>query len=137
MAYSSDESNQAEIYVRPFPEIDSGRWQVSTEGGTSPLWSPDGKELFYRNDDSVMAVKVEIEPNLGFGTPETLFRGTYMSRSYGETFQLNMWNIHPDGKRFLMIKEATGADTTKGTSQLEINIIVNWFEELKKRIPVP
>ena len=47
MAYTSDESGKSEIYVRPFPDVDKGKWQVSTSGGGSPLWSPDGRELFY------------------------------------------------------------------------------------------
>ncbi len=59
MAYTSDESGKYEIYVRPFPEVNKGRWQVSTSGGDTPLWSPNGRELFYRNGDSVVAVAVE------------------------------------------------------------------------------
>ncbi len=58
MAYMSDESGKSEIYVRPFPEVNQGRWQVSTGGGDTPLWSPDGRELFYRSGDAVMAVAV-------------------------------------------------------------------------------
>ena len=56
MAYTSDETGQNEIYVRPFPEVNEGKWQVSTGGGDSPLWSPDGRELFYRSGDTVMVV---------------------------------------------------------------------------------
>ena len=72
-----DESGKAEIYVRPFPEVDTGKWQVSTSGGWNPLWSPDGRELFYRNGDSVMAVAVQTEPTFKAGKPKLLFRGAY------------------------------------------------------------
>ena len=57
-----DESGKSEVYVRPFPDVNKGKWQVSTSGGNSPLWSPDGRELFYRSGDAAMAVPVETEP---------------------------------------------------------------------------
>ena len=134
MAYCSWESGLREIYVRPFPEVDKRRWQVSTRGGDSPLWSPNGQELFYLNEGSVMAVAVEKAPNLSFGTPKTLFRGSYIGAG---TFDGTPWDIHPDGKRFLMIKPPapTGAAPTS-TAQRKINIVLNWFEELKQRAPV-
>ena len=62
------------------PEVDSGgRWQVSTKGGDSPLWSLDGRELFYRSGDAVLAVSVQTDSKFSFETPKTLFRGTYVS----------------------------------------------------------
>jgi len=133
MAYSSDESGKYEVYVRPFPEVSKGRWQVSTSGGDSPLWLPNGRELFYRNGDSVMAVAVETKPTLSFGASKILFKSQNLglNESYG-----NPWDIHPDGKRFLMIKPAasTGAAPTAAGPR-KINIVVNWFEELKQRVP--
>ena len=82
MAYTSDESGTNEIYVRPFPEVDSGAlWQVSTNGGNSPLWSPDRHELFYRDGDAVMAVLVKTDPAFSHESPKTLFRGMYDSFS--------------------------------------------------------
>jgi serine/threonine protein kinase len=139
MAYVSDESGQREIYVRPFPEVDKGRWQVSTNGGDSPLWSPDGRELFYRNGDAVMTVTVRTEPTFSLETPKILFRGTYVSYEAIMWSQIlsNPWDIDPDGKRFLMIKEAepTGEDSSQGRPR-RINIILNWDEELKQRVPV-
>ncbi len=77
MAYHSSESGRGEVYVRTFPEINKGRWQISTAGGGSPLWSPDGRKLFYRTGDAVMAVEVETEPAFKAGKPEILFRGRY------------------------------------------------------------
>jgi serine/threonine-protein kinase len=137
MAYTSDESGQAEIYVRAFPDVDSGKWQVSTAGGRSPLWSPDGWELFYRNGDAIMAVSVRTEPSFSAEAPKTLFRGTYLSLSdIRAPLILNSWDISPDSKGFLMIKppiEAGSGSTSAGPSK--IIVVLNWFEELKERVP--
>jgi len=132
LAYMSNESGQNEIYVRPFPDVNKGRWQVSIGGGSSPLWSPNGRELFYLSNDSVMAVEVQTEPTFSLGTPKALFRSWYggVFTSAGE-----QWDISPDGKRFLMMKE-TGPAASAGGGPLKINIVLNWFEELKRRVPV-
>jgi serine/threonine protein kinase len=128
IAYSSNESGKQEVYVRPFPDVDSGgRWQVSTDGGENPLWSPDGRELFYRNGDAIMAVSVIKDPSFSIETPKILFRGKYFSP--GTTVGTS-WDISPDGKRFLMMKENAVGGPRK------INIVLNWFEELKQRVPV-
>ena len=132
MAYVSNESGQAQIYVRPFPEVDLGLWQVSTGGGNSPLWSRDGQELFYRNGSAVMAVAVKTEPTFSFETPKILFRGTYISqpgRLVNVPLQNYLWDVSPDGRRFLMMKEAGS------TASKRINIVLNWFEELKRLVP--
>jgi serine/threonine-protein kinase len=136
IAYSSDESGKYEIFVRPFPEVNNGRWQISTAGGDTPLWSPNGRELFYRNGDAVMAVAVETEPVFKAEKPETLFQGAYIP--FGFSMQdASTWDISRDGKRFLMMKEATTAGmATAAEYPREINIVVNWFEELKQRAPV-
>ncbi len=128
IAYASDESGQNQVYVRPFPELNKGRWQVSANGGESPLWSPNGRELFYRNGDAVMVVPVKTEPVFSHEAAKILFRGTYDS-----SWPFDAWDIHPDGKRFLMIKEPAVQSTATGL--LRINIVLNWFEELKQRVP--
>jgi serine/threonine protein kinase/Tol biopolymer transport system component len=136
MAYTSNESGREEIYVRPFPEVDKGRWQISTAGGGGPLWSPDGRELFYLNGDAVMSISVKTEPSFDIiGTPQVLFLGTFVGPYLGEG---TPWDISPDGKRFLMIKPPAlaGAATTAAATRPKINIVVNWLEELKQRVPV-
>ncbi len=137
MAYQSDESGKGEIYVRSFPDVNKGKWQVSSGGGNSPLWSPDGRELFYRSGDATMAVEVQTEPTFKRGNPKILFKGTYLS-STEQKVTMTAWDISPDGKRFLMIKPpgSTGAAPTAAAPQPKINIVVNWFEELKQRVPV-
>jgi serine/threonine protein kinase len=139
MAYTSDESGQVEIYVRPFPDVDSGGQQmVSDSGGNSPLWSPDGKKLYYRNGEATLAVPVETEPTFNPGKPVTLFRGAYSSFDLsGIGIQYTLWDIHPDGNRFLMMKPAavTGYESESAIPR-KINIVLNWFEELKEQVPV-
>jgi serine/threonine-protein kinase len=127
LAYESNESGQFEIFVRPFPDVESGgKWQVSTNGGLTPLWSPDGKELFYRSDDTIMTVSVDTDPTFRLGTPKSLFTGPY-----------RLWDISPDGKQFLLIKitETTDIESAQRGPN-KINIVTNWFEELKQRVPV-
>lgn len=142
LAYCSTESGQNEVYVRPFPEVNKGKWQISTNGGDSPLWSPDGKELFYLigNGDGAMSAAVETGPTFKAGKPELLFKGKYVGPLPANGMP---WDIHPDGKRFLMMKENQVAeDKSKPEAAAapaprpKIHIVVNWFEELKQRVPV-
>lgn len=74
-AYMSTESDGSEIYVRPFPDVEAGKWRVSTEGGTDTGWSPDGRGLLYRAGPAMMSVAVETEPTFSAGIPETPLRG--------------------------------------------------------------
>jgi serine/threonine-protein kinase len=135
MAYTSNESGQNQVYVRPFPEVEGGRWQVSASGGDSPLWSPDGRELFFRNGDAVMAVSSKTDPTFSVETPEMLFQGTYVSATLAyDDWDYGTWDISPDGKRFLMMKETGSAASGAGRSR-KINVVLNWFEELKQRVP--
>ncbi len=135
MAYQSNEEGQVEIYVRPFPDVNGGKWKVSTRGGEKHRWSSDGQELFYWTDDALMVVAVESEPAFNFGTPEVLLqRQPFVSYSMG-AFRIS-WDNHPDNQRFLMIKHgATEDDQSAAGTPRKINIILNWFEELKQKVP--
>jgi serine/threonine-protein kinase len=135
VAYVSDESGKEEIYVRSFPNVNGGRWQVSSNGGHSPLWSPDGHELFYRSGDATMAVEVETGPVFKRGNPEILFQGAYLSDT-SLLFTMTPWDIHPDGKKFLMIKPPMGSGQGETPGLTKTIIVLNWFEELKQRVPV-
>ena len=122
VAYTSDESGRDEVYVRRFPE--GGRtWRVSTEGGEEPLWSPDGRELFYRNGPAWMVVPVQTTPDFSIGKPRQQFEGAYLQIS-GYSY-----DIAPDGKRFIMAKGVNQQTTTT-----QLNVVVNWVEELKRRM---
>jgi len=134
IAYASNNSGQYQIYVRPYPEVGSGGpWLVSTSGGEYPLWSPDGKELFYRIGNTIMGIP--IEPGVIFkkkGRPQELFQGNYVAFTGG-----GMWDIHPETKRFLMLKEGTTTnEESAATTGNRISIVLNWFEDLKDRVPV-
>jgi serine/threonine protein kinase len=145
IAYASNESGRQEIYVRSFPEVESGgRWQVSNNGGISPLWSRDGKELFYRSGDATMVVQVETDPIFKPENPKVLFSGRYYTLPDipGLLLEQTPWDIHPDGTRFLMMKEpgTTGDESTDAelasAGPRKINIVLNWDVELKQRVPV-
>jgi serine/threonine-protein kinase len=117
LAYASDETGQSQVYVQPFPRGD-GRWQVSTEGGTEPVWAPDGRELFYRHGDAILAVSVRTDPVFSPGIPEVVIRGPYATNSTHTNY-----DVHPEGDRFVMIKVPEGA--------AQLFVIVNWFEVLR------
>jgi Tol biopolymer transport system component len=127
LAYISDESGQSEIYVQPFPEAGQ-KWLISTGGGIEPMWSPDGQELFYRTVDQMMAVVIETEPRFSAGTPRQLYQGRY---SLDDGIGHPRYGVSPDGQHFLMGKAA--AEEEPG----QIKVVLNWFEELKERVPVP
>ena len=130
MVYSSDELGQPEILVRPFPNVaDGGPWRVSRAGGEEPIWSPNGTEIYYRQGSRVMAATVATTPAFVATQQRELFSGPYL-RSSG--FRSHTYDIAPDGERFLMIRESEN-DTLEG----EIIVVLNWFEELKERVPVP
>lgn len=101
--------------------------QISTDGGKEPLWNHNGKELFYRNGDKVMAVPVSLQPTFSAGKTELLFEGHY----HLTNASLPQYDVSPDGQRFLMIKDA-GADQ----SATQINIVQNWFQELEQKVPI-
>ena len=123
IAYSSDESGRSEVYVQPFPQ--GGRkWQISNEGANQPLWAPDGRRLFFRTPDSVVDVAIETRPEFVVGKRDVLFSGYYRGRT---GFGHPNYEISRDGQRFLMLQPSL----PQGTGATEINVVLNWSEELK------
>jgi serine/threonine-protein kinase len=131
LAYQSNESNQDEIYVRPFPAVGDGRWPISTGGGTQPLWAPNGRELFYRHGNSLLSVPVETTRTFSAGTPTTVFEGPYFSPPAGLAGRT--YDVSRDGQRFLMIKDAPAGDPNAAAAS--IVVVLNWTEELKRLVP--
>jgi Tol biopolymer transport system component len=125
IAYTSAESGRVEIYVRPYPGP-GGKWQISTEGGTEPVWNPKGRELFYRIGNKMMAVEVTTQGAFSAGKPRVLFEGAYVPTPRS----LPNYDVSPDGQRFLMLKA-----TEQAQAPTRINVVLNWFEELKRRVP--
>ncbi len=124
LAYVSDESGRDEVYVQPFPGP-GGRWQISYSGGNEPVWSRDGRELFYRDGEKMMAVPVTTQPAFSAGSPRPLFEGDYVATRRGEA----AYDISPDGRRFLMVRR------DPRSAPIQLNVVLNWFEELKKKVP--
>ncbi len=132
LAYQSNESGQTEIYVRPFPDVDAAREQVSTDGGTRPLWSRDGRELFYWVDPgAIMAVPVDAGTDFTAGRPEVAVQGTLFAPGVAGRF----YDASPDGDRFLVITEANDTDVD-GAAPAQITVVLNWHHELLERVPV-
>jgi dipeptidyl aminopeptidase/acylaminoacyl peptidase len=127
LAYVSDESGRWEIYVQLYPGP-GGKWQISAQGGTEPVWNPNGRELFYRSGDKIMAVDIATQPGFTAGKPRMLFEGQYVTTP--ATFP--NYDVSPDGQRFLMLKPAEQAQA----APTQINVVLNWFEELKQKVPV-
>ena len=127
IAYVSDESGKPEVYVQPFPAA-GGKWQVSTDGGTEPVWNRNGRELFYRSGDRMMAVDVMTQPTFSSGRPRQLFEGKYVSSLFPLTGFA--YDVSQDGQKFLMIEE------TGSTTAAQINVVLNWKEELNRRVPL-
>jgi serine/threonine-protein kinase len=131
IAYESDETGRTEVFIRPFPNTDAGKQQVSTNGGGSPLWSRNGRELFYVNGArSMVAVAVGAGDKLQIGEGKTLFHlrdDYYLHKSEYYT----PFDISPDGRRFIMARQrvSTGA----GVQAQPLVMVTNWFEELKAK----
>ena len=118
LAYVSDESGRNEVYIRSFPESGT-RIQISTEGGTGPLWSRDGKELFYSFGRQMMDVNISYSPEFTASIPRKLFDGPFVWERAGN------YDISPDGQRFVMIYR----NTPEGTTEV-VRVITNLGSKL-------
>ncbi len=125
LAYQSNESGRPEIYVRDLSES-GGRWQISTAGGEEPHWSPDARELYYRNGGLFMSVPTETRPAFQAGTPKKLFSGIYDLRSTSGV----SYDVDPKGGRFLMIRPVGDI-----TAPAQVRFVLNWFDELRRLAP--
>ena len=141
MAYESDESGRYEVYVRPFPNVDDERWQISTGGGTRPVWTRSGGELLYLKGGggpytpvAMMSVVVQRGAKPAFSPPQLLFEGTYfVPLTEVSGFTGRTYDAAADGSRFLMIKWAYESDAS--SAQPPLVIVANWFKELEKIVP--
>jgi eukaryotic-like serine/threonine-protein kinase len=141
IAFDSDESGRPEVYVAPYPSL-APRERISVKGGLHPLWAPDGRELYYRSRASleelqqmgsggralaersrVMTVSIETRPEFKAGKPHMLFEGPYFESGHD-------FAVTPDGRGFILIRESESESGPK-----EMHVVVNWFEELKQRVP--
>ena len=132
-AYQSDASGEMEVYVRPFPDADGALQQISTNGGTLPLWAPDGSELFYENEGRLLAVPVQTAPSFSRGTPMVVIEDRYLLSS---AYPGRVYDIDPSGERFLL-RKFLAAPSGDGRSLPSLTFVFNWFRELTERGPIP
>jgi serine/threonine-protein kinase len=128
LAYDANDSGSFEVYVRPYPDVASGRWLVSTGGGTRPLWSRDGRELFYVSPTgALMRVGVERAASWAATTPTMLLKdGSVVTpaQNVGRSY-----DVSPDGQRFLVVTPTT--ESNDPPAQL---VVVQHFDEMLKRL---
>lgn len=131
IAYESNESGRPEVYVRPFPDVEAARHQISTGGGTRPLWSRDGSELYYYHDpDRIIAVAIEYEPVLRFARPEVVVEGPYARPMNSGRH----YDVTADSERFLVLADQRTVDGEEAFRP--ITVVINWTKELLGRVPI-
>src|SRR5712692_8709828 len=124
LAYMSNDSGTLQVYVQTY----SGpyrRWQISTRGGFDPVWAKDGRELFYLENNKMIAVPLEFQPGFHLGKPQVLFEGRYEPGLDG----FPPYDVSADGKRFLFVKPSKGMPTAN-----EIDVTVGWGAELQSKL---
>jgi eukaryotic-like serine/threonine-protein kinase len=121
LAYVSDESGRNDVYVQPFPGP-GAKWLVSTDGGIDPVWSRDGRELFYRHDDELMTASVSLKAGFSAGRPQRLFEIRVDAGDDGPNY-----DVSPDGTWFVMPRRNRGAIPG------ELHLVLNWFGEVAAR----
>ena len=120
LAYVTTETGRSEVYVRPYP-VSGSKWQISIDGGRMPLWSRDGRELFFIRENTLMAVPIETRPAFAAGRPVRLFEGSYhfpLDRILG-------FDVAPDGRSFAMVA------MSDSDQRPVVNVVLNWFEEVR------
>jgi hypothetical protein len=122
LAYASDETGRFEVFVRAYPGPEA-KQQITAEGGTEPIWSVDGKEIYYRSGNRMMAVPVTTHPSFARGRPITLFEGAFVQGAAG----LPAYDVAKDG-RFLMMRPVAGSEAR------QLHVVLNWFDELNERL---
>ena len=127
IAYASNASGAQEVYIRPYPIVQGTERRVSEGGGAGPVWAPDGSELYYRGAGSIMVAATALGPGFVPGRPRRLFAAERF-RFSGNT---SAFDIHPDGKRFAMV---TLGDPSPAAPD-QINVVLNWFDELRRLVP--
>lgn len=132
VAYMATNASSLDVFIQPFPQT-GAKYQASNGGGRTPVWSPDGKQLFYHSTvlNRIVVVDVRADHGLTFGTPVPLpIVGTIhplLQRNY---------DVMPDGKQLLVVLPAPSAQGDPSrTASSQINVVLNWFEELRARVP--
>jgi Tol biopolymer transport system component len=129
VVYSSNETGRFEIFVRPYASTTtSAKFQVTRDGGAHPLWAPNGKEIYFDNNGSLYSIAIQSQPTLTWANPVTL----PITGFYQQDVRPRHYDITPDGKQFVMVFPVQ--TLTKTPEPLQIQIVLNWFEELKRLV---
>jgi len=123
LAYASDESGTMEIYVRPFPETSSAKWQVSTAGGSQPIWNKSGRQLYYINGKNEL-VAADIRPGATFAVGEQ--RALFSFAPFLRLGPIPSYDVTADDKRFVMLREGESAQES------ELIVAMHWLDGLKR-----
>jgi serine/threonine-protein kinase len=134
LAYESDESGTMEIYVRPFPNVADRKIPISSSGGRTPLWAASGRELFFVNGTSLIAVEVQLKPTFAARKFTKLFDSqTILFDAISGSGTGRTYDVSRNGDRFLMLK--AGGAPINGDSPADMVVVQNWLEELKRLVP--
>ena len=134
IAYQSDESGEWEVYVRPLPDVNQGKYQISRGGGMRPLWGREGTELFYRVEGvpaRIMSVAIDDETGFRPGNPDLVVEGNYLAPNQGR----HVYDISPDGERFLVIQNLINSGNDESRAQTQVIVVQNWFTEVQRLAP--
>jgi serine/threonine-protein kinase len=131
IAFQSDESGRDEIYVRPFPRTENGRWQITTDGGEEPLWSHSGREIFFRaRSGEMMTVPITATGTLTSGRPRVLFQ----AKGYSKALSYRAYDVSPDDQRFVMLRPVSDSVTAPASQMI---VVDNWYQELRQKMGRP
>jgi dipeptidyl aminopeptidase/acylaminoacyl peptidase len=125
LAYQSDESGRLEVYVRPFPALTSGRWQVSAGGGSSPRWNPDGRELLFLDGTGLAAMPIRTDPAFAVTAARRLFDVAPFGTRLGSDY-----DISPDGRQFLFVLD----EPSPTPRPAHLVVVQHWAGEVRRRI---
>ncbi len=137
IAYASDETGRYEVYVRPYPNVNSGKWQISNQGGRDPHWRDDGNELVFHyvtDIDSFYAVAIDTEIEFTAGNPKLLFSGDYIFTDWAVR-ESNQFDVSGDHQRFILMRDVLGGNNSLEAETVALTVVENWFEELKQLAP--
>jgi serine/threonine-protein kinase len=129
LAYVSNEQGEHEVFVRPFPDVNGGKWQVSSGGGSAPLWSRSGRELYYMRGKNMYVVRINSGASFSAQPPQVLFTIPYGIRA--GSLARGTFAITPDDQRFLMVRDNSWEEMA-GKPQLVV--VENFFAELRAKL---
>lgn len=131
LAYTSNETGMTEVYVVPYPEIDSGKWLVSSQGGLEPKWNANGTELFFRTPaNSLASVEIDTENGFSVGTPQ------HVQTGFQNLFRNPpSYAVASDGERFIQFRTNDATALNEDTERITLTLVENWFEELSELAP--